>query len=334
MSQTNFQEKLGQSLENSGWKTMSSLVGLSGGADSTALALALGKISQSDKQFQGQLALAHVNHGLRGEQSDVDEEFVVSLAEKIGLPVHVHRADPPPVESSIEEYCRDERYEYFSNLASKLGARIVMTAHTTDDQFETILFRLFRGTSISGLEGIPRVRPLAQSVSMLRPLLDFSRREVIDYLHEQGQGFRNDVTNQDNKFNRNWLRNELIPKIRTRFGEDVDRRVNRMAGSVRDLNRTLEQVLEAFLDDCSASIDPQETVIGRAELQQLAPEMLSRVLVQIWKTNQWPRGDYTAQHWQQLSKLILGSEKIPGVDFPGFIRLSIEHKQVKLTRTG
>ena len=122
----------------------------------------------------GQLVVGHYNHGWRGDESDQDAEFVEHLSRDLGV-VFV-RADAPAAEQPLsEEAARDARYEFLVQMAHRVGARFLVTAHTADDQIETVLHRIIRGSSVSGISGIPRTRQLSESLTLLRPLLPFRR---------------------------------------------------------------------------------------------------------------------------------------------------------------
>jgi tRNA(Ile)-lysidine synthase len=201
---------------------------VSGGADSVALLCLLLELSA---ELGIVLAVAHVNHKLRGEESDEDERFVASLARQHELGLQICEA---PVEcdrsalrsgktSGIEAAARDLRYGFFRRLAREGRVAKIATAHTLDDQAETVLLRVFRGTGIRGLSGIhPRIIFGDQGQAfgeVVRPLLGFRRAVLQDFLRERGQSWREDSSNQDIAFLRNRVRHRLLPLIAKDFGE-------------------------------------------------------------------------------------------------------------------
>ncbi|MBZ5665916.1 MAG: tRNA lysidine(34) synthetase TilS [Acidobacteriia bacterium] len=198
---------------------------VSGGADSVALLCLLLEL-RADLGIV--LSVAHVNHKLRGEESDQDERFVAQLAQQHRLELHVREA---PVHGScgseagsgIEAVARELRYGFFRQLAREGRIAKTATAHTLDDQAETVLLRIFRGTGIRGLAGIhPRIvfeddgRAFGE---VLRPLLGFRRAALLEYLRERGQTWREDSSNRDIAFQRNRVRHRLLPMIAEEFGE-------------------------------------------------------------------------------------------------------------------
>lgn len=194
-------------------------VAVSGGADSVALLLLL-------LELQGELGIvlsvAHVNHKLRGTESDENEQFVAKLAAKHELGLETRTA-PVGQGAGIESAARQLRYGYFQELARAGRATKIATAHTLDDQAETVLLRMFRGAGIRGLAGIlPRLKLESEGRACgeaVRPLLAFRRAELREYLRARGQDWREDSSNQDMTFLRNRVRQRLMPVIAEEFGE-------------------------------------------------------------------------------------------------------------------
>ncbi|MEZ5401957.1 MAG: tRNA lysidine(34) synthetase TilS [Bryobacteraceae bacterium] len=181
-------------------------VGLSGGPDSTALLRALIALAP---RWNLHLTVLHINHGLRGAESDADEQFVRATAAEFGLPCVATRGEPPS--SNIEEHARHARYAFFAKAAREHALDRVATGHTLDDQAETVLFRLLRGAGATGLSGI---HPLTAE-GVARPLIDVRRAEVLAWLREIGQPWREDSSNTDRAFRRNRIRLDLLPALRS-----------------------------------------------------------------------------------------------------------------------
>ena len=162
----------------------------------------------------GRLWVAHFNHALRGADSDADEQFTARLAEQLGLGYRGGRAAPGELAATEGHAAgRQARYRFLQATAEAVGARYVITAHTADDQAETILHRILRGTGLAGLAGMRRARPLSPAVSLLRPLLEVRREEIRDYLRDRGQAWREDASNESTDPTRNWIRHELLSRI-------------------------------------------------------------------------------------------------------------------------
>ena len=199
------------------WADVSVLVAVSGGADSVALLRGLAGLKVGG---EGKLVVGHFNHRLRGEESDGDEQFVARLAEELGLGLECGRLEAGDIDAcpdGIEEAARRQRYRFLTETAERVGARYVACAHTADDQVETVLHRILRGTGIAGLAGIPRCRRLSPAVTLIRPLLEVRRAELVDYLASLGQSYREDSSNLDRRFTRNRIRHDLLPQLAKDF---------------------------------------------------------------------------------------------------------------------
>jgi tRNA(Ile)-lysidine synthase len=189
------------------------LVAISGGPDSTALLNACAS-------YETDVGAVHVNHNLRGAESAADERFCSELCEKLGVEYYSHTLELGPKD---EATLRDARYAVFASVAHDHKYDFVATGHTLDDQAETLLFRLFRGTSPSGLIGIPTRRSLTDHLQIIRPLLAVRRSSILSFLREIDQDYRVDSTNLSSDYSRNYIRNELLPRISEKFGDVVPR---------------------------------------------------------------------------------------------------------------
>lgn len=193
------------------------LVGLSGGADSVCLLHFLQYLAK-EKHFA--LAAVHVNHGLRGAQADADEQFCKNLCEKWGILLFVKKVDANAVaqkyDLSPEHGARKARYRAYAQVAKKWGATKLALGHHLDDQAETFLLNLLRGTHAKGLSGIPLRRALCPGVEIVRPLLCVTRAQVEEYLAQNKLVYVTDQTNFDGKYRRNWVRGTLLPLLETK----------------------------------------------------------------------------------------------------------------------
>jgi tRNA(Ile)-lysidine synthase len=194
-------------------------VAISGGADSVAL---LRILLELRPELGIVLSAAHFHHGIRGAEADSDQRFVCELAGRFGLELHTGTGDVPAharvQKSSLETAAREMRHRWFVQLVREGKADKVATAHTLDDQAETVLMRLLRGTGSRGLAGI---FPVHEEKSLVRPLLTVTRREVETYLKSIGQAWREDSTNQDLRHTRNRIRHELIPMLERNFNPAI-----------------------------------------------------------------------------------------------------------------
>ena len=257
----------------------------------------------------GRLVAGHVNHGLRGEESEADAQFVRELCQRFGVPCEVVRAgiDPqmPEAADGLETAARTIRYQALQQMAAHCGARYVVTAHTADDQAETILHRIVRGTGIHGLAGIPRARHLGPGCTLIRPLLGLRRSDLASYLADVGQSFRSDSSNADPRFTRNRLRHQLLPLLAAQFNSgivDALLRLGSLAGEAQEVidRRVQELTTQCVLRDGSEAL--------RIQLQPLAgqpPYLLRELLIAAWRDAGWPMQAMGFQQWDALMEMTL-----------------------------
>ena len=193
------------------------LVGFSGGADSVCLLHFLNYLAR-EKHFR--LAAVHVNHGLRGRAANADEKFCAQFCKTYDIEFFSVKVDVKKMRCkqalSPEHAARKARYAAFSKVARKWGATKLALAHHLDDQAETVLLNLLRGTKAKGLCGIPVRRPLCAGVEIIRPLLCISRKETEAYLKNNRLSCQTDQTNFEDVFTRNWVRHTLLPLLETK----------------------------------------------------------------------------------------------------------------------
>jgi tRNA(Ile)-lysidine synthase len=217
------------------------LVALSGGPDSTALLRRLVELDVAD------IAAAHINHNLRGDESAADAAFCANLCTK--LDIEYHSASFDSNGASDESTLRNARYALLLSIAKEHNYKHVATGHTLDDQAETLLFRLFRGTSPSGLKGIQLSRLLSPGIYLIRPMLKLRRSDVIKYLDDLSQNYRTDSSNLVSNYSRNYLRNEVLPRISEKFGDVIPR-----LEQLREMLAQDEQVLDELTETRAAAM--------------------------------------------------------------------------------
>lgn len=205
------------------------LVGVSGGADSVCLLLVLLELQ---KVYGLSIEAVHVEHGIRGEESKADAAFVRLLCETKGVAYKEYAVDAIAEAkhrgTTLEETARELRYAWFAREAGKWNATKIAIAHHREDNVETVLLHMSRGTGLRGLCGIPPVRD-----AIIRPLIDVSRNEIEAYLHERGQSYRTDGTNQDISYQRNYIRHEVIP-VMNRINDGVEEHIHSMTKIMED----------------------------------------------------------------------------------------------------
>ena len=196
-------------------------VGVSGGPDSVALLDALVQLGYRPH-------VAHLNHQLRGAASDADAEFVRQLAGTYGLPVMIESQSVAP----DEDACRQARLAFFERVGAQTGIAKILLAHNADDQVETFLLRLLRGAGPTGLSGMQADRQIGQ-VRLIRPLLEVSRGEVLEYLQTRGLTYREDSSNANRRFLRNRIRHELLPLLEREYNPGIRAVLRRTAEILR-----------------------------------------------------------------------------------------------------
>jgi tRNA(Ile)-lysidine synthase len=294
-------------------------IAVSGGADSTALLHLMAKLAPD---LGLTLAVAHVNHQLRGADSDADAAFVQQLAVDYRLPFHLH-VERPPENENIEQAARRIRLVFFAGLIEQGLVDRVATAHTRDDQAETVLFRILRGAALPGLAGI---LPITRE-GLIRPLLDASRESLRASLN--GRPYREDASNQEDAYARNRIRNHLLPQLERDWNPLLSQALARMAGIARDEDAYLEAETMRVAEGILAPRDAAVILYLPALRQQ--PVALQRRLIR--RAFAHLKGDLLrveSSHVEAVltlmdSRLGDGRLQVPGVDvFRSFdwIRLS------------
>jgi tRNA(Ile)-lysidine synthase len=319
-----FEKRLGDAWPPAAWRDLSVLVAVSGGPDSVALLRALRRLKEGDDGAAGtgRLVVGHVNHRLRPE-ADADEAFVRELARSLGVPCEAAHLDKSALDlrDGLEAAARDARYRLLGDIAQRLGARYVVTAHTADDQAETILHRIVRGTGLAGLSGMRRARPLSPAATLLRPMLAIGRAEVEAYLAELQQPYCLDATNDELHFARNRLRHELLPLLEQRFNPQVKAallRLAQLAGEAQGVIDGLVQELHAR----SVNVEPDGGVlVDYRRLQQEPPYIVRELFAHIWRSRGWPQQAMGYDEWDRLAALVAGPPRgvIVQHTFPGGI---------------
>jgi tRNA(Ile)-lysidine synthase len=243
----------------------------------------------------------------------------------LNVPLEVGRADVAQLAASqgdgFEAAARSARYEFLRQTAERLGARFVATAHTADDQVETVLHRILRGTGLAGLVGIPAHRPLSRSVTVIRPLLAVRRQQVLEYLNAIGQDYRTDTSNFDPRFTRNRLRNELLPLLRDQYNAEVDAALLRLAAQADETKQLIGDLAVRLAHQCVEPIHDSQAI--RIDCRALAaqPDLIVREVLKIaWDHARGPRQDMGLDEWQQLANLAKAHRDVPAVNLPGNIR--------------
>ena len=262
------------------------LVGVSGGVDSVALLDALNCIKH---YFSFEIAIAHLNHLLRGEESDADEEFVKGVAEKYGLLLFLQRTNVKEFAEkyslNLEEGARIVRYDFFRRASQSFSAKYIATAHNSNDQAETVLFNLFRGTGIAGLRGIAEKIEISKGLFLIRPLLNFTREEIQNYATLRGLSWREDSSNKSLQYVRNRIRLQLIPLLQNDFNPNVLENLNRTAKLACEVQRVVSNQIQSLYEKFVSERNSKEIELNLQGLQLFDDFFIGELLREIARRN-------------------------------------------------
>ena len=223
------------------------LVGLSGGADSSAL---LFMLSLYSKTSGAKIYAAHLNHGIRGAEADRDENFCKEFAKALGIEFFSKKLDIPNIAlksgESVETAARKARYDFFDSIMENHKIKILATAHNADDNFETLLFNISRGTGLSGLCGIPTMRPCKNGL-VIRPILNMEKSEILNYCKANNIHFVTDSTNLVNDYTRNKIRNQIIPVLKE-INSNATKNASKMTQSLKEDSLYLQKMTDNFIE--------------------------------------------------------------------------------------
>ena len=299
------------------------VVAVSGGADSTALLLAIEELKTQNKLFV-EVCVAHLDHGLR-KSSSKDAKWVRELATRLGFRSVIGRSkvaeNAEESSDNLEQAARQARYAFLERTAKKVSANYVLTAHTMDDQAETVLLRLMRGSAGAGLGGMESLRPLAKnsSIKLARPILWARRIETEDYCRLRRIDFLTDEMNDDQKFARVKVRKQLLPLMQS-FNNRIVEALSRTATQLREDGAVLFNNSDALLQQASLSNEESETKTPALDVKVLAkaPPALRRRALRQWLSE--ARGStrrLEMVHLSAVEKLLEGTAGGRIVELPG-----------------
>ncbi|MBC7816495.1 MAG: tRNA lysidine(34) synthetase TilS [Planctomycetaceae bacterium] len=318
-----FLSKLQAGLHRCGAVEVSMLVAVSGGADSVAL---LRGLLQLQPALNLTLRAAHLNHQLRGSEAEADAAWVRTLCERFNVVCDIETVPVRELAEQnrrgLEETARDARYAFLRSVAERQHCDVVATAHTADDQAETVLHHILRGTGLTGLRGMEWSRSLddstqpPHSMRLIRPMLSIWRADVELFLAELGQDFRQDATNQDVSLTRNRLRHELLPHLEHEFNPRVREHLCQLAEQAAECDAALRIAADTLLKN--VLLDQSENIVRLRcdELAKAARPLVREVFVRVWQHQDWLRLAMTFSHWDRLADLVR-SDPPAAIHLPG-----------------
>ncbi len=312
------------------------VVGVSGGADSTALLLLIARLAP---RLGIVVHAAYFDHLLRGKKASQEErETVARLASELGMPLMVGsddvRAYAREKRLGIEEAARELRYRFLAEAARETGARTVAVGHTADDQIETVLLHILRGSGLTGLAGmLPRVPwpvavPERHDLTLVRPLLDLRRSETESYCREMGCEPLEDATNRSPRYKRNVVRNELLPLLRAHI-PGVDVSLLRLARTAATERRALEEMAERALAQ-SATFEGGVVRLSQALLGGVPAGLMPQVMRLAASRLLGDAKDLTERHLQSMAAAAVYKPAGTELDLPRGLHLRVEYGEIVL----
>ncbi len=243
------------------------IVAVSGGIDSMVL---LDVLNAVRSEFSLTLAIGHCNHQLRGNESDEDEAFVRSTAQRYGIECYIEQTNTAKIadteKKSLQETARELRYAFLQKLRSSSGFNVIATAHHADDNTETMLFNMFRGAGVQGLSGIPAMR---KDACIIRPLLFATRNDIASYAQEQDIQFREDSSNANPEYTRNYLRHTLIPSIREHINPNLTATLQRTSELFNQLEEYIEEESKKVVGTVVIAESKEEIILDLGKFHSL-----------------------------------------------------------------
>ncbi len=289
------------------------LLAVSGGADSVALLCILHKI------FPNNLHVAHINHQLRGTDSLNDEYYVRQLAIKYNLPVSTGLVDvnafAKKKKLSIETAARELRLAALIKIADRHKCFAIATAHHKNDNAETVIQRILRGTGYKGLAGI-RSKTILNSKTFIRPLLCLSREEIESYLKSQNIEWQNDYTNTDIRFTRNRIRHKLLPYLMQESPRLVEI-INQLAGKCETLNNNIENLCEAAAMECFIAQDKKQLTVDLQKFTELSQPVQVELIQKSLTMIKCGLKKYTLEHYKKIIEFVGSAQTGKSLAIPG-----------------
>jgi tRNA(Ile)-lysidine synthase len=309
------------------------LLAVSGGADSMALLQACARLHTDG--WLGEIVVAHLNHGLRGDAGRADRKFVESQAAVRDLVCVTESIKAHQLENdtggSLESAARGARYEFLTRVAEQQQCRFVVTAHHRSDQAETVLHNIMRGTGVRGLSGMPATRKLSDQVTCIRPMLRIKKPAIDEFVAEQGIAFRSDATNADPRFLRNRIRQQLLPMLLSDYNRNATDHLTELAENAGDILACVDALASEILTQAVLESDTNIIRLDRRALCDAPEPLLRHAMTLLWSRQEWPRQKMSAEHWRRLADMIRSNESA-SASLPGRIQVSVKCQLVRLAK--
>lgn len=309
------------------------VVGVSGGPDSIALLHLLVELNRSH-EWQLDLHIAHLNHQVRLDDADQDAAFVQATADQLSIPCTIESRDIPAFAKeqsiSLEEAGRQERYAFFGRVCLRTGAKTIAVGHHADDNAETILHRIFRGTGLRGLGGIPPTRSLTpgSEVRIVRPLLKFTRQSILNYLADAGVDYREDHTNEFDEPMRNRIRNKIIPLIEAEVNSQVREALVRLSEQAQWLQEFLGETVQRTFNTLIISHTDQEIILNANVLSRKSRIVQTELIRMAYRSFGLGEQDLAFTHLVSVLDIIADPASGKQANLPGGMTIEKRYHQL------
>ncbi|MDB5337067.1 MAG: tilS [Planctomycetaceae bacterium] len=321
------------------------LVAVSGGADSVALLLGLWLLHE---ELQIDLHAAHLNHQLRGGESDADAAWVEDFCRSRAIPCHVGTESiteaPQLAKLGLEGTARLVRRRFLQRVGAEQHCAGIAVAHTADDQAETILHHIIRGTGLAGLRGmhadevLAEVDPLGTDAGsvrhggppLIRPLLHVERQLLVRFLTEQNQSYRTDSTNADTTLTRNRIRHKLLPLLAGEFNPQIQQALLRLGQQAQEIYADELLLAEGLLREVLIETAPSHCRLRCGPLREQPPQRVRECFVLLWRQLGWPRRLMGFADWQRLVEVVASESST--IMLPGPVTVQRRDSLLMLTR--
>ncbi len=307
------------------------VVAFSGGPDSVALFHLLRSLK---KELKLEIYLAHLNHMLRGKESDADAAFVRRIAGRYKVPVFVReenvRALAKKEKRSVEDAARKARYDFLLSTARQTGAKKIALGHQRDDQVETLLMRLIRGSGLRGLASIPPARRVGNRL-IIRPLIEVSRKEIISYLNQRRIKYRIDSSNLKTDYLRNRVRIKLLPLLEKEYNPNIRQTLFHLAEILRVNYEYIQTLARKGYRDCLKLKEKNAISLSLSRIKRYPPALQSEIIrLAIEQLN----GKIDYKHWQDIEGLLSNKPTGSVIHLPARLRAEKGYREIVFYRAG
>ena len=304
-------------------------VAVSGGPDS--IALLHGLLSLVD-EYSMRLVIIHLNHGLRSHESDSEEAFVHDQGRALDIPVIRKKISVPDLcrkdKGSVEDICRRERYRFFEEAADFHKLDKIALGHTKNDQAETVIMKILRGSGSGGLKGMFPVR----DGIYIRPLIELSRKAIESFLESKGLMYVTDSSNRDILYLRNRIRHHLIPDLENNYNPKIVDSLSHLSGILRRENDFIEKAADKYFTRWKCNVESNEVEIDIRKFQILHSALQFRIVKRLLKNGAQPAKEIGYVHVKAVIDLIFGSKPNARIDLPDGITVYREYDRFTIYR--